>query len=243
MSSTTSKPSSFAGWLVQKTLGRFPSWLTFLLFSALLSLLAALFFQAILFLFFPFPLFTAALLAAFIGLNLLLYAALPRPRFRQQWQQVTLITAGFIAGVFIIEGSLRLLNPIPTYQILPSNIQVEYLLNPELLPGLEECGLYTTNSLGIRGDEYRENGRYNILAIGGSTTETALLDDAKNWTHLLQSNLNQENGHPPTLDPNTPVWVGNVGRSGGLTIRRHRCGWRCSKPRKGRYPRHLATRS
>lgn len=133
---------------------------------------------------------------------------------RRLWQQIGLITAGLLAGLLLIEAGLRLLNPNPAYLMLPPNARCEFHPDPAIIPGVDNYSLYTTNAAGIRGDAYQENGRYNILAIGGSTTETALLDDTKSWTHLLQEQLNRANGRPPSLDPELSVWVGNVGRSG-----------------------------
>jgi lysophospholipase L1-like esterase len=194
--------------------GRSPSILSFLLFAGLISLGAILFFHALLAAFIAVPIFFAVLLAAYAAFNLLLYFTLPADQFRRLWQQALLMAAGLIAGLLILEAGLRLLNPNPAYLMLPPNARWEFHPSPDIIPGVDEYSLYTTNAAGIRGDAYRENGRYNILAIGGSTTEAALLDDTKTWTYLLQARLNQENGRPPNLDPEISVWVGNVGRSG-----------------------------
>jgi lysophospholipase L1-like esterase len=73
------------------------------------------------------------------------------------------------------------------------------------LPGVAPEGRFTTNSLGIRGPEFRDTDTYRILCIGGSTTECLYLDDTKTWPAHLMRVLREE-------DPG--VWVGNVGRSG-----------------------------
>jgi lysophospholipase L1-like esterase len=79
------------------------------------------------------------------------------------------------------------------------------------LPGVAPEGRFTTNSLGIRGPEFRDTDTYRILCIGGSTTECLYLDDAKTWPADLLRVLREE-------DPG--VWVGNVGRS-GMTAPQH----------------------
>lgn len=135
-------------------------------------------------------------------------------RPRRLRHRLPLIAAGLLTGLFILEAALRILNPYPLYTMLPANARWEFLPKPGVLPGINGFSLYTTNAVGIRGDEYQADGRYNILAIGGSTTETTYLDDSESWTHLLQNELNQENGRLPGLDPDMSVWVGNVGRSG-----------------------------
>jgi lysophospholipase L1-like esterase len=201
------------GRMIQR-LGRFPLALLLLLFFGAATLFALLFFYALIALFFSLPIFIAALLAANTGFILLLAAALPAAQFRRLRQQLVLLMAGILLGLFIIEIALRFLDPYPLYTILPANAHWELHPTPEVLPGIHDTSLYTTNAVGIRGEAYQADGHYNILAIGGSTTETAFLDDAETWTHLLQASLNQENGRPPNLDPGNSVWVGNVGRSG-----------------------------
>jgi len=65
---------------------------------------------------------------------------------------------------------------------------------------------FQTNAYGIRGDEFREDQAYRILAIGGSTTECQFLDQEKTWQAVLQKKLNRPHAQK--------VWVGNAGKSG-----------------------------
>lgn len=183
--------------------------LTLILFFGLMFLLSLLFFNTLFSVFITLPIFFFGLLTLFTGFNLFLYVKLPLSNLRQFWTQSLLIVAGTCIGLLIIEGGLRLINPNLTYKVLKPNGRWEFILDQNALPGLEAHSLFTTNSDGIRGDEYQENGRYNILAIGGSTTETALLDDTKAWTYLLQTTLNQED-----FQLGKEAWVGNIGRSG-----------------------------
>jgi lysophospholipase L1-like esterase len=79
------------------------------------------------------------------------------------------------------------------------------LMKPGNLPGVARECRFRTNSLGIRGPDFRDTDTYRILCIGGSTTECTYLDDTKTWPAHLMRLLRED-------DPG--VWVGNVGRSG-----------------------------
>jgi lysophospholipase L1-like esterase len=70
------------------------------------------------------------------------------------------------------------------------------------------------NRFGVRGRTFGgDRAEYRVLAIGGSTTECASLDDSLAWTHLVETGLD-------TTADGRRVWVGNVGR-GGMTSRDH----------------------
>jgi lysophospholipase L1-like esterase len=85
---------------------------------------------------------------------------------------------------------------------------------PGVVRGIEGTSRYRVNSLGIRGRPFGpDDSEYRFLAVGGSTTECALLDDGEAWTVLLEMALD------PMRDGRR-VWVGSVGRS-GLTTREH----------------------
>ena len=88
-----------------------------------------------------------------------------------------------------------------------------FILNPDerYLPGIKGEARFTINSLGLRGDELRDQ-EIRILAIGGSTTECAYLDDREAWPHRIQEYLSQKTGKK--------VWVGNAGVS-ALNSRHH----------------------
>lgn len=75
-----------------------------------------------------------------------------------------------------------------------------------VMPGISGENRFYINSFGIRGDTFRDDQDYRILAIGGSTTECFYLDELEAWPYLVQEILNENQQHN--------VWVGNVGRSG-----------------------------
>jgi lysophospholipase L1-like esterase len=78
-------------------------------------------------------------------------------------------------------------------------------LKPANLVGVSPEGRFSTNSLGLRGPEFRQADTYRVLCVGGSTTECLYLDDARTWPAVLMQILRQR-------EPG--IWVGNVGRSG-----------------------------
>lgn len=82
---------------------------------------------------------------------------------------------------------------------------------PETMPGVEGVAHFVVNEDGIRGPSFgSDSGEYRLLAIGGSTTECAYLDEPETRVHLVGKYLDR------TAD-GRKVWVGNVGRS-GLTL-------------------------
>jgi lysophospholipase L1-like esterase len=129
------------------------------------------------------------------------------------WPTLLLCATSVALAVTAAELVLRSAAPAPrAYQVWPPHLSVRFHPAPGVMPGIEGPSRFTTNSLGMRGDEWREAGRYQILAIGGSTTESLYLDDSETWPRLLQEALNAHGGRR--------VWVGNVGRS-GLNTRHH----------------------
>lgn len=88
----------------------------------------------------------------------------------------------------------------------PPNLMRVYEPDPEIMPGISGPSVFSTNSLGIRGPEWRADA-YRILCIGGSTTICTYLDDRETWPALLMGLLNKGQSGRRT-------WVGNVGRSG-----------------------------
>lgn len=132
----------------------------------------------------------------------------PAPRLK-------LALASLLLSVLAAEAGLRLAEPVagfyPSLSLRPHRRMRVVLASP--VRGVSPSARYTTNSLGLRGDEppqYLE-GRLTVVAIGGSTTECYLLDDAKTWPRRLQEELQ---GRFPG------AWVGNAAQSGD-TSRSH----------------------
>jgi len=76
---------------------------------------------------------------------------------------------------------------------------------PSNMPGVDLPGVFSTNSRGLRGPEFRADDDYRILCVGGSTTECFYQDDRRTWARQLAKELETER---------RKVWVGNAGRSG-----------------------------
>jgi hypothetical protein len=94
------------------------------------------------------------------------------------------------------------------------NISTSIDIDPKIIPGVTGPARISTNSYGLRGDDWSTDRakEYRILTIGGSTTECLLNDQPNTWPSLLQTRL-------ATMDQRK-VWVGNAGH-GGFDSRHH----------------------
>ena len=124
------------------------------------------------------------------------------------------VTSVAVAGIGTELALRALLPPTTGYYVLIPNTDRTFHPQPAVTPGVEGPARYRVNQHGIRGREFGPDDReYRILAVGGSTTECAYLDEDEVWTALLERALGR------TSD-GRPVWVGNVGRS-ARTARDH----------------------
>ncbi len=96
------------------------------------------------------------------------------------------------------------------YYVWPPNFRERFAPDVNVLKGASEQSSLTINAQGMRGDPLPGDQRYQLLAIGGSTTICAYLDDADAWPRVVQERLEGELGAGS-------VWVGNVGRPGHTT--------------------------
>lgn len=124
--------------------------------------------------------------------------------------QVISLLLGLVAVFLLGEIVLRIVLPSQErFYLWPPNMKVTLQPDPELLSGISGAAHFYTNSLGVRGDEFAEEQKYRILAVGGSTTECLYLDDTEAWPYILQGKLSGAK--------QMPIWVGNIGRSGRNT--------------------------
>jgi lysophospholipase L1-like esterase len=122
---------------------------------------------------------------------------------------------GLLLGMVACELLLRIAAPLPDrYFLYRPHTRLTFRFPPGELPGVEGDSHFTINSIGLRSDELAPDAAFRVLAIGGSTTLDAYLDQPETWTHLLQERLNG-------AQDGVRVWVGNAGRSGHRT-REHR---------------------
>lgn len=117
-----------------------------------------------------------------------------------------------VGGEFIARAAF----PPPTgYHVYPPGLRKVFSPKQGVMPGVSGDAHFAVNSIGLRGDDEPEGEPYRILAVGGSTTECAYLDQPLTWPELLEAQLSGAQG------PQGPgVWIANAGRS-GFTSRRH----------------------
>lgn len=113
--------------------------------------------------------------------------------------------------LLIIEFFLHIYMP-PPYVYFPWEPHIRVLFHPNssLMPGVKGDSNFIINSRGIRGDELPGKNTYQLLAVGGSTTECKYLDQTEAWPQLLQTILNRRS-------TSSGYWVGNIGQSGRTT--------------------------
>lgn len=148
------------------------------------------------------------LIMLFTGLTVLFTSSMNRERAVSLGGNLFLSLGGIAFAAFMAELGLRIIMPLPfnAFMVLPPSLHREHNPGPEVMPGIDGVSIYSTQANGIRGDAYDPE-NYNILAVGGSTTEALYLDDSEAWPYLLQEILGQ-------TAEGQPVWVGNVGYHG-----------------------------
>jgi len=118
-----------------------------------------------------------------------------------------LVLIGFGFGLAIAEIAVRIIWH-PQLIAWQRNLKTEIQIDPAIIHGVAGPAHISTNSSGIRGDEWSSDRskEYRILTIGGSTTECLLNDQPNTWPAQLQTKLGTLNGRK--------VWVGNAGHGG-----------------------------
>jgi len=97
------------------------------------------------------------------------------------------------------------------YYVHEPSRSVEIQLSGEIFKGCPQKFRCSTNQQGMRGENYPDDAfSYRILAMGGSATICAFLNDAQTWPALVQNKLRR-------TGDGRPVWVGNIGKSGSTT--------------------------
>jgi hypothetical protein len=127
--------------------------------------------------------------------------------------KLTLLLCSAAFCLIVAEVGARFAQP-SRYYVWPPNTHRTNDIPDEFQHGVWGPTSFTVNEEGMRGDAYHAEQhadyRYRILALGGSTTICALLDDAVAWPHAVQEIVDKR------LGANT-VFVGNVGRPGHTT--------------------------
>jgi lysophospholipase L1-like esterase len=130
---------------------------------------------------------------------------------------LNLLIAGSVSLVSLVVGELVLRATLPEskgYYVVPPGMRAVFSPSPSFMPGVRGEADYVVNADGIRGRGFgADEAEYRILALGGSTTQCAYLDEPETWTYLVEHELS-------TTSDSRSVWVGNVGRA-GTTSRDH----------------------
>ena len=138
-----------------------------------------------------------------------------RDRFLQTISRPLLTIYAIYLSLFVAELLARVFIPAPASPALwPPGSKWVIKIDPAAYAGVSGIKKFTVNEVGLRGPSLpQQNGvyKYKIVAVGGSTTVCAKLDDSEEWPHLLMQALNRQQNHPP-------VWVANAGVSGHTTV-------------------------
>ena len=118
------------------------------------------------------------------------------------------------------------------YYVWPRHFRRVLQVDRDTMPQLEPQVAFEVNGDGERGPEVGDaEGMLRILAVGGSTVEAALTDQATCWSTVVAALLNAPDARAALGVPR--VHVGNVGRS-GLTLGSLREVLERTSPRYGR---------
>ena len=128
-------------------------------------------------------------------------------------KRLTIVLVATALALLLGELAARAAFPPPSgYHTYPPGLRKVFSPTPGVMPGVSGDAQFEVNSLGLRGDEPPPGSPWRVLAVGGSTTECAYLDQPKTWPELLEARLTAAGG--------PEVWIANAGRS-GFTSRRH----------------------
>jgi lysophospholipase L1-like esterase len=143
------------------------------------------------------------------AVNLAVWSSWPAWRWAFLQQATLTLTLLVVANLLLTPIVRPFMEDVP--QTLPPNLSLEVHLPAEAYPGIGPVQLVSTDGRGYRSSRPIDYGRkppgvVRILALGGSTTEEADLDDRKTWTSLLAGRLTKATGRE--------VEVVNAGVSG-----------------------------
>ena len=120
---------------------------------------------------------------------------------------IVFITIAFGLIFFEIFNYLSL-SKLNSYYVWPPNLEYIFFPNSSIFHGISGESIFTINSLGYRGIEFKEHeNEYRILIVGGSTSEGLYLDNEETWSYHLMDKLEK------TKD-NKKVITMNIGKSG-----------------------------
>lgn len=110
----------------------------------------------------------------------------PRRVWTSRGANLTLLLFGTLVSLLLLEGALRLLDPLPQ-RLRGDRLQLPHDLRYDIdnthNPRLERHIVHTKNALGFRGPGLPRDRRGALIAfaVGGSTTECFYLSDGQDW--------------------------------------------------------------
>lgn len=128
-----------------------------------------------------------------------------RPKTRNRLINLTVTFVSTVICVLLLEITLRWIAPHKLYSSLVPSVSVEKEQDVAgFYPGIDSVIQFSVNEFGYRSQDYFNQNRFGILAIGGSTTYCIGLSDNETWPWRLEGLLN-ESGFSQQFA------VGNVG--------------------------------
>lgn len=97
---------------------------------------------------------------------------------RRKLYAVLTVVMSVCAALLLGEVALRFYAPSEHFVWNP-NLEKIFRPLPGLMPGIVGESRFVINASGMRGDPFPDDGRYAILAIGGSTTESLYLGPSR----------------------------------------------------------------
>lgn len=135
-------------------------------------------------------------------------------RMKNRLVNVGIVAASSLAMLAVCELVLRIHNPLTSTVVagrvtLRTNMTTQVRLPP--YPGLDPLITIRRNSLGFRGADppARLDSTLSIVAVGGSTTESAHITEGRTWADQLGQRLSLSF---------KPLWLNNAGLSGHSTF-------------------------
>jgi lysophospholipase L1-like esterase len=131
-------------------------------------------------------------------------------KFKTEKNNLFLVLMGSLLALAATEIVLRAYNPFQ-YRVKADNIKLpvyhHYRFELKNVNQLDKIVSHTKNILGFRGEEPPKNfeKHLTIITVGGSATESFLINDGKTWPALLGKNVKESFKH---------VWLNNAGRDG-----------------------------
>jgi len=134
-------------------------------------------------------------------------------KFKTEKNNLFLVFMGCLLALAVTEIMLRVYNPFQ-FRVKADNIKLpvyhHYRFELTNVKQLDKIVSHTKNSLGFRGEEPPKNFEQHltIITVGGSATESFIINDGKTWPALLGEKAKESFKH---------AWLNNAGMDGHST--------------------------